>query len=319
MRKIIYITGFIGICFLVSCATFFNTNQQRVSFIANRKDFKDVTLKEGYLLDSFTTKTTVTKQYLVKRSRSPLSVELKTDSSVNTYILKAKYSPAYWWNIPMNYGVGILVDRFAPPPYSMRRFGYPSRNYFSLEDSAIQRKSWVPFYKGQIGLRIGYYLNNEIAVQYNRYQQSRTGSLAGLSIGADYYTKQNQYISVDAGTASTYVLCDICAFPDTTNKVSYLSVRNNHVLWGQIDLGYGISMSHYSTYFQYQIFKDIHSYTLADNSFGLSLFAGYRITPYFRMGFLWQPNIYTFTKGASGFTNQNYSSFNINFIIPVKR
>lgn len=330
MKNVIYIIAFVGASGLLSCATILNSDVQNIT-VSTDKSAKDINLKEGYLVDSLSTKTNMVKEYEVYRSPKPLSIEIKTDdSSMRYYRIFSRLSPVYWLNIPTSLWIGLVVDLS-----SDKRFAYPSRNYFPLTDSSVREKyrfryphpkrryiydSRYTYDKGQIDLRIGYYFLNDIGVQYNRFQQDRTGIFAGVNIGADYHTKPNQYLSVDAGAASSYVPCDFCIVPDTTDKVKYLSVRNNHILWRKLDLGYGLNISYYSTSFEYRGVRDtLFTNTRANTSLGLSLSAQYRISPHFSLGFLYQPNIYTVSPIFSGFAYQHYFSFNLNFIIPIKK
>jgi hypothetical protein len=317
MKKLLYTILFFGMSFLVSCSTVLRSNQQ-IIVIAADKSIKNVSVNNGILIDSIQLKSAERKKYIVERSRQPLWITLQTDSSMQDYALKPRYTLRAGWAYPP-YGliISAIVSAFSPNSTYWRR--YPSESYFHMKDSNIYRTPFAPTRKGQIDFRVSYHLSNEIVTAYKDISVDKTGAFFGIGLGMDYYTKKNQYISIDAGIASTRVPCDLCATPDTTNRVSYLSVRNNHVLWNRLDLGYGLNLSYYSTLFEYRIYKTLFTSTRANTSLGLSFMAEYRVTPHFRVGFLAQPNIYTISPKFTGFASQSYFSINMNFIIPVSR
>ncbi|HEY0299077.1 MAG TPA: hypothetical protein VGB84_07650 [Arachidicoccus sp.] len=325
MGKISLAISFVAMVILVSCSSILNNEQETIT-ISTNKSIKNIKLYNGILIDSIQNKSAKSQKYTVYRSREPLRVELQTDSSVKTYQLNAKHSSAYWWNIPSNFGWGLLVDQL-----SQKRFTYPSYSFFPMNDSAhvkevhyLKRtaehrcnsdayRSYISSRAGTVDFRITYHIVNDIEVKYKNIDEERAGGLIGLGIGTDFYTKNNQFISFDLGVGTSHEFIAETLGPDTLSSVLYGNVRYNHVV-GRFNLGYGINFSRYRLYEE----KDSASQTYRNTALGLSLFVQYKLTNNFGVGILYQPGIYTITKATAGFSNQNYFSVNLNFIILCK-
>jgi hypothetical protein len=306
--------------FLVSCSlAYYNTGTgQDISIAADNNHVKNFSLKEGHLIDSFRRDNITTKIYLVAKDKRPVTVNLQTGDTTTVALIRSRPSVEYWYNFFFMYG-------FIFKHSERQRFSYPSESFYEIKNSQFVRRNVIPVRTGHIDFRIMYPVSNNIGLVYNNFYISKTGALMGIGIGADFYTNPKQYFSIDLGTATDWPFMaeKFGISTDTTNYVTYASARYNYVL-DKFHLGYGINISRYRAYMiRYSSFlysNTLYSYTdYRNTSAGLSFSAQYRITPRFSLGFLWQPNIYTFTKAYSGFAYQNYFSFNMNFIITVKR
>ncbi|HEY4151211.1 MAG TPA: hypothetical protein VGM41_19875 [Chitinophagaceae bacterium] len=292
--------------FFGSCATILNGPAQNVH-IASSPQIRVVSVDNCVLVDSDAMVNP--KTFVVPRRKKDLVVHLQLDSVVKTIMLRPQNSFAFWFNIYMTYGVGMLADKDNP-----KRYGYPGWNYFSMKDNIIRRERFEPIPKGtwrfagtlpvissyNMRLPVGHYLS---------------GGVLALEAGVEYFYKDDRYFSLNAGTGTDRGAEHIGRFYYDYSNAGYASFRNNYVV-GSFDLGYGLSLSN----MQWRRVSNGDS-TVKDalsNStvLGLSLSAQYRFGQYFRMGFLYQPGLLS-TNFSPAFDYQHIFSLQLTWKFPL--
>ena len=293
-----------------SCATTLNQPLQRI-FIATDNNIKSVTVNRSTLTDSTLIRIDAPKIYYVPRSPNPLIVELQLDSTKKIIVLKARNSFAYWANIYFNYGLGMLVDRD-----NTKRYSYPQKNYFTVEDTTIKRHRFPPIRKGTINLSLSLPFLGIFDLQSGNGKYTSAG-IFGLETGVDFFYKNNQYVSVNIGVGTDATIVEHLGpgYFETGSSV-FASVRNNHVL-GSFDIGYGINVSQLQ-WRKMSIGDTINlDQSVKNNALGFSLSAQYRMGNYFRFGLLYQPDLFT-TNRSPAFNYQHYISLDLTWKLPVR-
>jgi hypothetical protein len=285
---------------LSSCATLLNSPVQKISISSDRK-IHVVSVDQAVLTDG-------TGSYYVPRSNNPVIVKLQIDSTEKTIALTPKSSFAYWFNIYCNYGIGMLVDKDNP-----KRYGYARRNYFKLQDSTIKRVRFAPIKKGTVNLSLSLPFTTIFNAQTTDNHRNSAG-LLGLEAGVDYFYRDNKYLSINVGTATDRVGEYFGPGYVQTATTRFTSLRNNHVV-GSFDLGYGINVSRprwtiHTLGDTIKIDESVKSIGL-----GLSLSAQCRVGNYFRLGMLYQPNLWN-TSFKPSFNYQHYISLNLVWKLP---
>ena len=295
---------------LCSCATTLNQPLQRI-FIATDNNIKSVTVNRSTLTDSTLIGIDESKIYYVPRGPKPLIGELQHYSTKKIVILKARSSFAYWANIDFNYGLGMLVDK-----NSTKRYAYPQKNYFSVEDTTIKRHRFPPVRKGTINLSLSLPFITIFNVQSNNRKYNSIG-IFGLEAGMDFFYKKDHYVSFNIGAATDASIVDhIGPGYFETGSSLFASVQNNYVI-GSFDIGYGINLS------QLQWRKKTIGDTInldqsvKNTALGFSLSAQYRMGNYFRFGLLYQPDFFS-TNLSPAFNYQHYISLNLIWKLPVR-
>ncbi|MEO8962558.1 MAG: hypothetical protein ABI325_11795 [Ginsengibacter sp.] len=292
-----------------SCATILNQPIQKVA-IATDKNIKAVSIIKSLSVDSSLIRIDAPRFYYMVRSPKPLEVELQLDSTQKTVFLKARNSFAYWANIYCNYGIGMLVDRD-----NTKRYAYPGNNYFTLKDTTIKRYAFAPVRKGTINLSLSLPLPSFFSLQSETGNYNSVGAL-GLQAGVDYFYKRDQYLSLNFGAA-------IDAFDEyfgpgyrEFGTVLFTNIMNNNVV-GRFDFGYGINLSKLQ-WRRTTIADTINlDQSIKSTALGFSLSTQYRFGNYFRLGFLYQPDLLRLGNSPA-LKYQHYISINCTWKIPLK-
>lgn len=218
------------VCFaLNSCATILNSRYRAMTIytaipskIIIRKDTLVTEGNEAHLL--------------VARSGAPLEVKLLTDTVDQVVSIPARKSFTYYLNIPYNYGIGMLVDQSNP-----KRFTYPRRVYL---DSSWRIKLLPPTRKGDFNFQISLPYVNSFILQPTGQAIAKKNGFWGLSVGADYYHEDQQYLSLNLHTVTDFPLPILAPIAYQDGEVfvnsNYLSVSNHHH-HQRFDWGYGLS------------------------------------------------------------------------------
>ena len=291
-----------------SCATILNQPIQRV-FISTDQHIKSVSVTKSLSIDSSLIRIDAPKIYYLVRTNKPLSIEFQLDTTKKTILLKARNSSEYWLNIATNYGVGMLVDRD-----NTKRYAYPKRNYFTVKDTIIKRYAFAPIRKGTINLSLSWPLPSFFNLQSETGNYNSSGPF-GLQTGVDYFYKDNHYISVNFG-AATDVFGEYFGPYRETGTIFFTSVQNNNVV-GSFDFGYGINLSKLewkrtTIRDTINLDKSIKSTTL-----GFSLSTQYRFGNYFKLGTLYQPELFRINVSPA-LKYQHYISLNLIWKLPIK-
>lgn len=301
---------------LSSCATILNSPVQKI-YISSGKDVKIVSVDKATYVDSAFKSKDAPKAYYVPRSNNPLKVTIQIDSIQKTLLLRPRNSLAFWANIYFNYGLGMLVDW-----KNVKRCRYRANNYFTEENGKIINKGtfltlpkFIPAEKGMLNFSLSAPIMTNLVVNspYGNYESS---GMIGLSAGLNYYYSKKDYISADIGFGTDVLPLPIDYFgPHEQSDLVYANFRNNRVL-GNIDIGYGINISKYYWY----LIKESgqNSQSLSNVGIGGSFSADYRLTNYFRLGVLYQPNLLN-NSFRPTIDYQHYFSLNLIWRTPLNK
>jgi hypothetical protein len=245
----------------------------------------------------------------VERSKKPLAVELQVDSTKKTLLLPSRNSTAYWLNIYFNDGIGMLVDK-----NNLKRYAYPKRNYFTVKDTTIKRYAFAPIRKGTINLSLSLPIPSFFYLQPESENYVSIGSF-GLQTGVDYFYKNNRYVSLNFG-AGTDIFGEYLGkgYRESANLL-FANLMNNYIA-GRLDFGYGINLSK----FQWRriTYGDTtnRDKTVKNILAGFSLSTQYRFGNYFRLGILYQPDLFRINTSPA-FKYQHYISLNLTWKLPI--
>ncbi|MDM1047312.1 hypothetical protein [Sphingobacterium hotanense] len=177
----------------------------------------------------------------VKRKKDTMQFSVLQDTSMRTYAVNKKHSFAFWSNIPLKFGVGMLVD-FTNP----KRFTYPSHIYL---DSSNTNKGYDTFEKKLPKGRWEFQVDMPFVNLFHRedpygYRELQEGFF-GVGLGINHFYRNNTYLNFSAHSflLSNYPLPPpFIVFEQKTNKeFSYqLTLSNNHRIQ-KFNLGYGLA------------------------------------------------------------------------------
>lgn len=288
---------------------------------------KDFNLLNGTQKDSSHRGAYTTKRYMVNRHSAPDSLLIQTDSAAR--IIKINPDNLLGYSLFLStHKDGLVVSKLI---YGNRLSNAYEHNLLPASGDAVIHPANdvrpLPK-KGKIDLRFNWLLVNDIDIKQNQTNFDRTAGVIGISIGLNYYTKYNQYFSVDAGVASTpgfSLGSESYNVVDTTSisNVVYGSIKYNNAI-GRFELGYGIHLSHYNLNVGItdsiapQTYRDI-SQTYSNTSLGISLSAQYGITRFMNIGIQFQPDIISLSKTVADMKYRSNTSLYMNFTIPLKR
>ncbi|MBS1653904.1 MAG: hypothetical protein JSU05_03590, partial [Bacteroidetes bacterium] len=192
-----------------------------------------------------------------------------------------------------------------------------SSNYIFIKDSSIRIKRFENLQKGTVALSFSFPLITGFVIKPEG-KPYRSAGLFGIEAGADYFYRENRYLSLHtgAGTDATFVEYFGTGYIEHA-AVLYSNIRNNYVL-GSFDLGYGINFSQFI--WKRQTLGDTINMdqTIKNNAIGLSLSANYRISNHLRMGMLYQPCfINTGAQRADGY--QHYICLKMSWMFPLRK
>jgi hypothetical protein len=303
---------------LFSCATILNSPVQKICVSADR-NAKVLSIDKAILADSALPCKDSSRKYYVKRSRDFLKVNLQIDSSKKSIFLKPKNSFAFWLNFS-TYGIGMLIDINNP-----KRFAYSNNYHFTAGDTANKRYRFKPikakhkiasFKKGAINFSLSIPFTTLFNIKTIHGQYESEG-IFGLDAGIDYYYKDNRYLAINLGAGTDVLPVDYfgSGYIYRSNTI-FASAQDNFVL-KSFNLGYGISLSRFN-WAEYSLDTSKIGHSLSNIALGLRLSAQYRITKYFNLGILYQPNLLN-TSFRPTFAYQHYISLNVIWKFPIKK
>lgn len=214
--------AFVLIIILSSCATLFNSDNQKVTIKTSKPaaiKFRGFDLSANYDSTKFTFK--------VPRSDVPVNVDLKTDSVKRTITLNSKIDPIIFLNI-FNYGIGYIIDLG-----TLKKYKYPKLNYIDFEEDPngeyfpfmplsrdyLNKKNRIKFTPFKLfqrngpAIQLGYerIIDDKLSLQINAslignflLDNRTTHNGAGVSIEGKYYFQNPRhyiqpYVSLEAG------------------------------------------------------------------------------------------------------------------------
>lgn len=292
-----------------SCATIMNQPVQKIAIVTD-ENIKAVSVRKSLMVDSSLIRIDAPRLYYIVRSSKPLAIDFQFDSTQKTVFLKARNSFAYWSNLYFNYGLGMLVDRD-----NTKRYAYPGNNFFTLKDTTIKRYAFAPVRKGTMHLSLSLPLPSFYSLQSEKGNYNSVGGF-GLQTGVDYFYADDQYLSLNVGAA-------IDAFGEyfgpgyrELGTVLFTNIMNNNVM-GKFDLGYGINLSKLK-WRRTTVGDTINlDRSIKNTALGFSLSTQYRFGNYFRLGFLYQPDLLNLSN-SSALKYQHYISINFTWKLPLK-
>ena len=142
---------------------------------------------------------------------------------------------------------------------------------------------------------------------YNR------AGIIGLEIGVNYFYRENKFLSYNTGGGVATELDLKSSSYDSahlreTGATIYTSIRDNFTK-GIFDIGYGLSFSYLSwAAAPFYSSLNLPTHTVRTIGMGLSFSAHIRLTPGFKIGLLYQPNLLNINRSPT-FEYQHYLSF----------
>lgn len=229
-----YLLMLCTVLLLSSCAAIFNSPYKKINIHSQREG--TVYYNEGSV-NIQNKKATIH----VLRKKDSIQFSVFQDSLSQQYIVKKKLSFAFWSNLAIGYGAGMLVDLLHP-----KRFTYPGNIYL---DSTETKKGYYS-YEPKIS-KHSWELQFEIPILnlYNRKDHSGIKSTVagfyGLGMGLNYYYRPNRYLNF---SGHTYLLKNLPLPPPLifyedkhAREFSHqLSLSNNYRIQ-KFRLGYGLS------------------------------------------------------------------------------
>lgn len=296
--------------FLSSCATILNGPAQKIR-IASEKDVTDVRVERSLPADSLALPMGNTASYIVPRSSGSLIIHYRVDDTAEkTLSVRPRNSLAFWINISLTYGIGLLIDWNNP-----KRYSYPAWTYLKANDSAISHHWFPSTPKHTLRLSLTYSPVNMLSL-WSPKGRSVTGGPFGFEAGLDYFYKKDRYVSMTAGAGTNAAPVDHIGlgYYDLTDAL-YANIRNNYAI-GTIDLGYGLNIIDY----EWTRITQTRTATLRTSAntvaLGLSLAAQCRISYFFRIGLLYQPDLINTTRSPVS-NYQHYIAVQLCWKLPL--
>ena len=288
-----------------SCATTFNTKKTSVR-IRPDKNIKVITVENNIKLDQ--------KDYIVFRSQENLKIKIQADSTTKTINIPARKSLVYWENI-LNFGIGFLIDN-----KTQKRFSYPKQIFLEKEDSLIKVVSYPTTKKRTIELCLLLPYANAFLIRTNNGFYPAKGFL-GIGIGANYYYKDNNYISFNTSAC----MDNPVPFPIGVDyfgeyqqgDITFINLRH-HNKFGRYDLGYGFSYST-SNWDALKFVDSTETYLSSQNiNLGLSFSLKCHLLKFISAGVIYQPSFVCLNRKPT-FEYQDFITFEIAANLKVRR
>lgn len=290
-----YIILFLALAFgFSSCATILNGRKERVDIITPVPARAVVGQDTFHFSDSRI-------RLRVDRSEQPLVVKLLAGDFANEYHVFSRNSFAYWLNLYANYGLGMIVDFNSP-----RRYSYPRRVYLNPLDGRSNYTLWQPpLHDQEFTFRIEIPYINLFHLRPDFEPNIRaSGGFWGLAIGLDYYHQPQQFLSLNLGAQTNFIV-PVPAVVDIQQEYEVMrsesvSFTNNHWL-GRFTVGYGLSFSNYTWEFRSPAFgspipptrRPAERATLA---IGLEMPVHFYTGDHFYFKFLYRPSFWRFSR-----------------------
>lgn len=231
-----FLVGLI-LLFMSSCASLINSSYKTIT--VHTQDSVGIYFRDGSIR-------TVNNQASFPALRKKDTIQFTTvrDSVSKTYIVKNKLSFAFFSNIPLYFGAGMLVDLLSP-----RRFTYPSHIYL---DSTHQEKGYYTYEKVIANNKWELLMGIPIINLNHRDQPHPYPNFIhgwnGFTLGLNYFHKDNRYFNL---TGQTYfmqnfpLILPILLQFNRHNKefVYHLTFSDNYRI-SKFHVGYGFSYAY---------------------------------------------------------------------------
>jgi hypothetical protein len=230
--------------------------------------------------------------FYVNRSKQPLKFKIQLlDNTVKYATIKPKKAYYYWANFISPFWLGFLVDK-----KTNRKYAYQDFVYLENVKDEIEVYQFQPIRKGTINLTFPCPYNNLFRVKYPKGYFDNAG-FVGIGIGAEYYYKDNHYLSISA-CASGSSPVPIPVRYRGLNEITYtrfVSLRNNFI-HGNFDFGYGVHYSELGWSISNPLDMDFIKLDQFNQALGFSFITQFRVSQLFKVGLLYQPSIINLYK-----------------------
>ena len=313
---------------LTSCATIFTKKEYSIKLTSNKVNAR------ARINDSTYTLPAAVK---VKRSKEDLRVTLISDTITKEYTILSVVNPQFV------YGNLLFLDVW-PAAYitdltNPKRFYYGKKAQLNDYDTITVINpslfKWVnryfskryPTHKGQVNFTASVPLGNLFYLQPRNEPVKNKGGFLGVSIGAEYFYKDNKFIRLSASFNDGYffpVLLPVEHFDERTDIVddyeettqSYNFTLTDNYSLQRFTLGYGLSYAIY----KWQIINNDYKFPSTgpeprikySHAFGLSFAGHYQLSRQFFAGVVYTPTFYN-TFPAAGYKYQHTLSFGVMF------
>jgi hypothetical protein len=232
---------------LTSCATVITRRNYNVDIYSNANNSKVEIFDSTYNLPA---------KIRFERSRNDLDIRLISDTSKMNFTVLSSPNPAFLYG-------NLLWMQVSPAAYLIdftnpKRFYYGKSIYLDINDTIrILRPPVSKFYydyfsktyptnKGQINLVFSLPWINSFFLQPQNESSKQNTGFWGLSVGLEYFYKNNKFISLNANAVSDFFV-PVPAAVDISGEYemmssTYLSITDNYK-FKRFTLGYGINYS----------------------------------------------------------------------------
>lgn len=247
----------------------------------------------------------------VKRSKEPLNVTLLTDTLQKNFILQSGNNLSFLYgNLFCLYG--YFVDLF-----SEKRFHYGNNILLDpFSNDSIIRKATVsesfryylskkyPTNKGQINLVFSLPWVNSFYLQPKFEKPKSNTGFWGMSLGTEYYHKDNRFIALTGGTVMDFFLpvpaaVDLSGEHELMSSL-YVNLTNNHKS-GRFTYGYGINYAKNRWMYRYidrfdppPPTRGTETIIRTNHSMGITLTGYHQFGKQYFMGLVYRPTFFKF-------------------------
>jgi len=308
---------------LSSCATILNRKTYNLKINSGGNHDKIEIGKKEYALPAIVK---------VERSRSDLQIKYISDSTVYDYRVRSSPNPAFvygnlWWMTasPAAYLIDLTNEK---------RFYYG--HYIFLDKSDTSRiitpgirgnfAQRFPKRKGQWDLILSLPHINSFFLKPNGEGDKVNTGFLGLSMGLEYFYKNNRYLSLSANAVSDFFL-PVPAAVDNWGEYelmtsSWISLTQNYKM-NRFRLGYGINYSMNTWDLQYDeppggIPPTRAPETKSTKSLGLTFNVYHQVKRNFFIGLIYRPTLIR-TFPAVEFKYEHLFSVDFGWRIPLKK
>ncbi len=178
----------------------------------------------------------------VERKEEPVEIIAITDTITKKVCVPAKKSAAFLMNIPLNYGIGILIDADNP-----KRFGYPRVIHLNSADT-INRYYKFGLENNKNVFRFNISLPHINIFEFKPEGESikNTTGFFGISFGLDYFYNAKKFINISTYRVTDFPFIVPVAYdrfgPYENMRSSFTTLSHNHQ-FKRLTVGYGLSYS----------------------------------------------------------------------------
>lgn len=300
----LFILFVVIIVFLPSCATLALKSNYNIHFQSSAENAKLQVSNKIYHLPA---------DVNVIRSKEDLKVTLLTDTLQKDFVLKSGKSLSFMYGnlfllfyAPVGYGVDM---------FSEKRFDYGYDIFLDpLSNDSIIRKATGPesfrsyfskeyqTNKGQVNLLFSLPWVNSFYMQPKFEKPRFNTGFWGISLGTEYFYKENKFIALTSGAVMDFFLSfpaavDLSGEHELMSSV-YVNLTNNHKT-RRFTYGYGINYSKNRWMYSYTDWgdpppptRDPETVIRTNHSVGLTLTGYHQFGKRFFMGLIYRPTFF---------------------------